>query len=150
MANKQIRLDPSQWIIDDKGMINFRYRVVTDDLNIRSATSQTYSIQAPQISEIFDSIQKNISAESIDETTTIRVNWTTSPQYDGIRYFVFVKTPTDTGLVYNKTITDSSFSYVVDNNDPNSSGTYTIAVTLPNTTKTVTNYTKLFELTTTL
>ena len=150
MANKKIKLDPSKWVIDESGMINFRYKVITDDLNVRSATSSTYSVQAPTINQIFPSIISNISTESIDETTTIRVTWTTSPQYDDMKYFVFVQRPSDSGFIYNKTISENSFSYVVDNNATGAAGTYKVAITLPNTTKTVTSYTKLFEVTTTL
>lgn len=150
MANKKIKLDPAQWIIDDNGLINFRYRVVTDDLNIKSAMSSVYSVQAPAISEIFESIIKNISTETVGETTVIRVTWTTKPQYTDMKYFVFVQTPADDGLIYNKTITENNFSYLVDNNAPDVEGTYKIAIALPSTTKTVTNFTKLFELTATL
>jgi hypothetical protein len=146
MANARVILDPSKWVIDENGKINFRYRIVTDDLNVRSATSAVYSVQAPTINEIFSSIVPSISSESIDGKTIVRAVWTTVPQYDGMKYFVFVKKPTDSALVYNKTITETSFSYVIDNDDPDAEGTYFIAVTLPNTTKTVTDFTNLFQL----
>ncbi len=135
MANKKIKLDPSKWIVDDNNMIHFRYRVVTDDLNLKSATSSTYSVEAP--ADIFTSVVSNISTEVIDETTVIRVTWTTVPQYTGMQYFVFIQTPADTAPIYNKTITDTTFSYVVDNNDPESTGDYVIVVTMPTTTKNI-------------
>lgn len=146
MANEKVILDPSQWVIDENGKINFRYRVVTDDLNVKSANSAIYSVQAPTINEIFSSIVPSISTESLNGKTIIRTVWTTVPQYDGMRYFVFVKRPSDPGLIYNKTITETSFSYVIDNEDSGVEGTYLVAITLPNTTKTVTDFTNLFQL----
>lgn len=137
MANKKIKIDPSKWILDDNSMIHFRYRVVTDDFNLRSATSSVYSIDASAVN-IFNSVVSNISTEVIGETTAIRVNWTTSPQYNDMKYFVFVQRPGDDAPIYNKTITDTSFSYIVDNNDPESTGSYTIVITLPTTTKNIT------------
>lgn len=137
MANKKIKIDPSKWILDDNSMIHFRYRVVTDDLNLRSATSSVYSIDASAVN-IFNSVVSNISTEVVDETTIIRVNWTTSPQYNDMKYFVFVQKPADDAPIYNKTITDTTFSYVIDNNDPESVGSYTIVITLPTTTKNIT------------
>lgn len=136
MANKKIKIDPSKWIIDDNNMIHFRYRIVTDDLNLRPATSSTYSIEVP--TSIFSTVVSNISTEVIDETTVIRVTWTTTPQYNNMQYFVFVQTPADDAPIYNKTITDTTFSYVIDNNDPESVGSYTIVVTVPTTTKSIT------------
>lgn len=146
MANERVILDPSQWVIDENGKINFRYRIITDDLNVRSANSAIYSVQAPTIGEIFSSIVPSISTESLDGKTIIRTVWTTVPQYDGMRYFVFVKKPSDPGLVYNKTITETSFSYVIDNDEPSAEGEYIVAITLPSTTKTVTDFTNLFQL----
>lgn len=148
MANKKIKLDPSKWIVDDNNFIHFRYRIVTDDLNIKSATSSVFSIEAP--SNIFDSIVSNISSETIGETTIIRVNWTTKPQYNGMQYFVFVQTPADDSPIYNKTISETTFSYVVDNNDPEAEGTYTIVITLPSTTKAITALNTLVTKTVTL
>ena len=151
MANKKIKLDPSKWIVDENNMLHFRYRVVTDDLNLRSATSSTYSIEMPPITpNIFSSIISNILTESIDETTIIRANWTTAPQYNDMKYFVFVQTPADDAPIYNKTITESTFAYIVDNNDPESTGDYTIVVTLPTTNKTINANTTLFTKTVTV
>jgi hypothetical protein len=151
MANKKIKLDPSKWVIDENNMINFRYRIVTDDLNIKSASSSVYSIEAPALlNDVFSSIVSNISSESIQETTRITVNWTTKPQYDGMRYFIYVQTPDDAAPVYNKTITETSFSYVVDNNDPASEGEYVITVTLPSTKKVVNTHATLFSKTITI
>lgn len=144
MANGKIIIDPSKWIIDENNKINFRYRIITDDFNIRSATSPTYSVDAPPINEIFTTIKSAITSESVGTSTTIRVDWTVEPEYTDMKYFVYLQTPVDMAPVYNKTVSDTSFTYVVNNSDPNSSGTYVVVVTMPTTTKNISTYTTLF------
>lgn len=151
MANKKIKLDPSQWIVDDNNMVHFRYKVITDDRNLKSATSPIYSIEIPPVVPgVFSSVVSNIASETVGETTIIKVTWTTKPQYTNIKYFVFVKTPSDTEPIYNKTITENTFSYVVDNNDTASEGEYQIYVTLPTTTKKINTFVTIFSKTLTI
>lgn len=145
MANGKIIIDPSKWVIDDNGKINFRYNIITDDFNIKSATSPIYSIAAPAISEIFTTIKATISSEAVGTSTTIKTNWTLEPEYDGMKYFVFLQKPTDTEPIYNKTVSDTSFTYVADNTDPNADGTYKVVITMPSINKKITSYSKIFE-----
>lgn len=144
MANGKIIIDPSKWIIDENNKINFRYKIITDDFNIRSATSPTYSVTAPAINEIFTTIKSTIVSEAVGASTTIKVNWTVEPEYTDMKYFVYLQTPADTAPIYNKTVSDTSFTYVINNADPNADGTYVVVVTMPTTTKKVTTYTTLF------
>lgn len=142
MDNRKLVIEPSQWIIDDNGKINFRYKIITDDLNIKSATSPTYSIAAPAINQIFSEIKHSIVAETSGTNKLIRLNWTLEPTYNNLKYFIFIKRPSDTAAIYNKTISEASFSYIT---AAANTGTYQFTVTLPSTTKTVTNYVKLFD-----
>ena len=138
MSNKKIILNPASWILDPDNRISFRYRLLTDDFNIRSAHSPIYSIDAPTLIDsegngIFVDVDYVATKETVGGTTAIRLSWATSPQYDGMRYFVFLNDE------YLQTTSFSSFTHVV-----SSAGTYTFKISLPNTTKTPLANTVLF------
>lgn len=142
MANKKIVLDPSSWILDEDNNINFRYRILSDDFNVRSAFSPTYFVPAPTVlgpGGIFESIDYAATTEVFGGTTSIRLAWTTSPNYDNMKYFVFLNGE------YLQTITGSSFSYAA-----SAAGNYDFIVTVPNTTKTPLANTILFSTTVTI
>ena len=136
MANSKVVLDPSMWVIDTGGIVSFRYRVITDDLNIRSAKSPTYSIVVPAAPSLFSSITGGISAETVGtDTKDIRLSWSLEPDYDNLTYFVFVKRPGATAFEYYKTITDNASSFLIDTSDSNNFGTYEFKVSLPTVDK---------------
>jgi hypothetical protein len=141
MANRRILLDPSKWVVNEDHKVTLRYRVVTNDLNVRSAYSPSYKITVPDIDDIFNEINYTLTTESIDDSTVIRVNWTTIPVYDNFTYYVFLKKPTDADYVFVKSTRESSFSYVLPNNG---SGVYSIAVTMPTVTNTALTNARLF------
>lgn len=138
VANSKVLIDPSLWVIDDGGIVSFRYRIVTNDFNIRSAKSPTYSIKVPPATEIFTSITGGIFAENVGtDIKDIRLSWSVSPDYDNLSYYVFVKKPNATAFEYYKTITDNASSYLVDVSDTNNFGTYEFKVSLPTVDKKV-------------
>ncbi len=141
MANRRILLDPSKWVVNEDQKVTLRYRVVTNDLNVRSAFSPVYRVQVPDIDEIFNDIDYALTTESVGDSTVIRVTWTTAPVYDNFTYYVFLKKPTDTDYVFIKSTQESSFSYVIPNNG---SGIYSIAVTMPTVTNTALTNARLF------
>lgn len=142
MANKKVVVSPASWILDEDNNINLRYRILTDDFNIRSAFSPTYSIEAPVVvgpGGIFESVSHAATTEVDSGTTSIRLVWTTSPQYDGMQYYVFLNGE------YLQTTSSSSLSYAT-----STSGSYEFVVTVPNTTKTPLTNTVLFSTTVTI
>jgi hypothetical protein len=146
MANKKIILDPSQWILNANNEVAFRYRVITDDLNIRSAFSPVYSVQVPAIEDIM-TVSSTISVDTVGSDKVMRLVWSTTPQYEGMQYYVFLKKPSDTDYVFLKSTSETSFAFIA----PNSAiGQYNFIVTLPNTTKTPLTNTIVFSKTTTI
>jgi hypothetical protein len=141
MANRKILLDPSKWVVDQDQKVALRYRVVTNDLNVRSAFSPMYRVQVPEITEIFDNVTYAITTESVVDNTIIRVAWTTAPVYNNFVYYVFLKRPTDSDYIFVKSTQEASFSYVIPNNG---SGVYSIAVTMPTVTNTALTNARLF------
>lgn len=142
MANKKIILDPSSWILDADNNINFRYRILTDDFNVRSAFSPTYFVPAPTVlgsGGIFESVDYTATTEVFGGTTSIRLVWTTAPKYDDMKYFIFLNGE------YLQTIVGGSFSYAT-----SVAGDYEFVVTVPNTTKTPLANTILFSTTVTI
>lgn len=144
MSNRKIILNPANWILDADNKVSFRYRVLTDDFNIRSAYSPTYSVEVPQLIDpagngIFTDVDYVLTKEVSGPNTLIRLSWTTSPQYDNMGYFIFLNDQ------YLQTSRFAAFSYVA-----TSTGTYTFKISLPNTTKTPLANTVLFTATTTV
>lgn len=138
MSNKKIVLNPASWILDPDNRISFRYRLLTDDFNIRSAHSPIYLVDAPALIDaggagIFTEVDYIATTETVGGSTAIRLSWTTSPQYEGMRYFVFLNDE------YLQTTPFASFTHVV-----STSGTYTFKISLLNTTKTPLANTVLF------
>lgn len=141
MSNRKIVLNPASWVLDENNKVSFRYRILTDDFNIRSAHSPIYSIDAPQLIDaggdgIFTSVDYVATKEVSGPNTLIRLSWSTTPQYDGMRYFVFLNDE------YVRAINVPSFSYVA-----TTAGSYTFKISLPNTTKTPLTNTILFSAT---
>lgn len=144
MSNKKIVLNPASWILDPNNNISFRYRLITDDFNVRSAHSPIYSIEAPALIDaggegIFTSVDYVATKETVNGNTAIRLSWTTSPQYEGMRYFVFLDDE------YLQTTPFASFTHVV-----SAAGSYTFKISLLNTTKTPLANTVLFSATVTV
>jgi len=136
VSNNKVILDPSSWVIDENNKINLRYRILTDDLNIRSAFSPTYSIDAPAIlgpEGVFTQVDRTITSETSGGTTTIRLAWTTSPQYNNMKYFVFLNDE------YLQTTNVSLFNY-----STTVSGTYNFTVQFPTTKKAILTNAVLF------
>jgi hypothetical protein len=133
MANRKILLDPSKWVVDEDQKVALRYRIVTNDLNVRSAFSPMYRVQVPAINEVFSNVTYAITTESVVDNTVIRVVWTTAPVYENFVYYVFLQGPGDSDYNFIKSTQETSFSYVVPNNV---SGVYSIAVTMPTVTNT--------------
>ncbi len=147
MANRKILLDPSKWVVDEDNRISLRYRVVTNDLNVRSAFSPVYRIAVPAKEDVFSSINNAITKTVVGSNTSINVSWTTSPVYDNFVYYVFLQKPNESGYTFIKSTQDSSFSYVVPSSE---TGSYSIAISIPTTTKTVLENALLFVATTTI
>jgi hypothetical protein len=149
MANKKIILDPSRWVLDPDNNVTIRYRIVTDDFNVRSAFSPPYSIEAPALNEIF-SFPVNYVASSTTSGASIimRIDWSITPQYDDIKYFMFLQSPADSEPAYLQTVTGNTFSYVLPNTTP--TGDYVFTLTLPTTTKTALSNAELFSATITI
>lgn len=145
MANRKILLNPSKWVVDPDHKMGIRYRVVTNDFNVRSAFSPMYKVQLPSIEEVFSDVDYAIATESVDDTTVVRVDWTVTPSYDNLLYYVFIKKPGDSDFVFLKSTQTASFAYVLPNNG---AGTYSIAVTIPTTTNTALTNARLFVATT--
>lgn len=147
MSNKKIIIDPSLWILNPDNYISFRYRILTDDFNIRSAHSIPYSIEAPPLisSEggegIFTDVEYIANTETSNGSTAIRLSWTTTPQYDNMNYFIFIDN------TYIQSVPFPSFTYVVPESLVPESTSYNFKVTIPNTTKTPQENTLLFETT---
>lgn len=146
MANKKIILDPSQWILNANNEVALRYRVVTDDLNVRSAFSPVYSVQVPAIQDIM-TVSSAITVETVGSDKVMRLVWSTVPQYEGMQYFVFLKRPSDSDYKFLKSTSETSFAFIA----PSSAvGQYSFTVTLPNTTKTPLTNTVVFSKTATI
>lgn len=153
MANQKIVIGPSNWVLDADNKVHVRYRIITDDLSLRSAMSPTYDIQVPALSEIFDPLPINytISSSTSGSSKVISLSWTPTrklgsngqeyPAYDNLSYFLFVTEPGQSSK-YVQTVFSNSFAYVVPST---STGTYEFAVSLPNTTKTPLTNTVLFS-----
>lgn len=141
MANRKILVDPSRWVVDSDHKMGIRYRIVTNDLNVRSAFSPMYKVQLPPINEIFSDIDYAVVAESVDDNTVIRVDWSTTPSYDNIVYYIFLQKPGESGFTFLKSTQTTSFAYVLPTNVP---GNYNIAVTIPTTTNTALTNARLF------
>lgn len=133
MANRRILLDPSKWVVDADHKVNLRYRVVTNDLNVRSAFSPVYSVQVPDKDDIFSSVIGAAVSEVADENVVIRLSWSTTPVYNNFNYYIFLKKPGETSYSFIKSTQTTSFSYVV---PTSAEGTYDFIVSMPTTTKT--------------
>ena len=133
MANRRILLDPSKWVVDKDQKVSLRYRVVTNDLNVRSSFSPVYRIQVPDVEDIFSSIKGLVVKETKGGDTIINVTWSTVPVYNNFNYYIFLKGPSDTDYNFIKSTQTTSFSYVVENSQ---SGDYSFIVSMPTITKT--------------
>lgn len=149
MANKKIILDPSRWVLDPDNKVTLRYRIVTDDFNVRSAFSPPYSIEAPALDEVFSFPVNYVASSSTSGSSVImRIDWSITPQYDNIRYFMFLQGPSDSDPAYLQTVTGNTFSYVLPNTA--TAGDYVFTLTLPTTTKTALLNAQLFSATITI
>lgn len=149
MANKKLILDPSRWILDEDNNVTLRYRVVTDDFNVRSAFSPAYSIEAPALSAVFNFPIDYVATSATSGSSIImRVDWSITPQYDNLNYFIFLTRPGETSPSYLQTVSGSTFSYVLPNTA--TTGDYIFTVTLPTTTKTALSNAELFSATITI
>jgi hypothetical protein len=134
MANRKILLDPSKWVVDQDQKVTLRYRVVTNDLNVRSAFSPVYRIQVPDADEIFDTITNAVTKTVSGDNTVINLTWSTSPVYNNFIYYIFLKKPGESAYSFIKSTETTSFSYVV---PTSATGEYSFVVSMPTTTKTV-------------
>jgi hypothetical protein len=134
MANRKILLDPSKWVVDEDHKMSIRYRVVTNDLNVRSAFSPVYRVSLPPITDLFENVSYAVT-KGDDSVSPVVVNldWNTEPVYNNISYYLFVKKPGDSDYSFVRSTTTPSFSYVVPLSEV---GIHNIAVTIPTTTKT--------------
>lgn len=133
MANRKVLLDPSKWVVDGDHKVSLRYRVVTNDLNIRSAFSPVYRIQVPEKTDIFSSVVGAATTEVVDDNVIVRLSWSTAPVYNNFNYYIFLKKPGESDYSFIKSTQNTSFSYVVTTDDV---GTYDFIVSMPTTTKT--------------
>lgn len=133
MANRKVLLDPSKWVVDGDHKVSLRYRVVTNDLNIRSAFSPVYRIQVPEKADIFSSVVGAATAEVVEDNVIVRLSWSTAPVYNNFNYYIFLKKPGESDYTFIKSTQNTSFSYVVTTEDV---GTYDFIVSMPTTTKT--------------
>lgn len=144
MANKKLILDPSKWILDADNKVTLRYRIVTDDFNVRSAFSPPYAIEVPALSDVFSLPVDYVATSSTSGSSIImRIDWSISPNYDNIQYFMFLQRPGSSTTEYLQTVSGNTFSYVLPNTAP--SGDYTFILTLPTTTKTALSNAQLFS-----
>ena len=149
MANKKLILDPSRWILDADNNVTLRYRIVTDDFNVRSAFSPAYSVEVPALNTIFNFPVDYVATSSASGSSIImRIDWSLTPQYDNLNYFVFLTRPGETSATYLQTITGNTFSYVLPNTA--TTGNYVFTITLPTTTKTALSNAELFSATITI
>lgn len=133
MANRKVLLDPSKWVVDGDHKVSLRYRVVTNDFNIRSAFSPVYRIQVPEKADIFSSVVGAATTEVVDDNVIVRLSWSTAPVYNNFNYYIFLKKPGESDYSFIKSTQNTSFSYVVTTDDV---GTYDFIVSMPTTTKT--------------
>ena len=149
MANKKLILDPSKWILDADNNVTLRYRIVTDDFNVRSAFSPPYSIEVPELNTIFNFPINYVATSATSGSSIImRIDWSITPQYDNLNYFIFLTAPGESSPTYLQSLTGNTFSYVVPNTA--TSGDYVFTVTLPTTTKTALSNAQLFTATITI
>lgn len=149
MANKKIILDPSRWILDEDNKVTLRYRIVTDDFNVRSAFSPPYAIEVPALSDVFNfPIDYVASSTTSGSSIIMRIDWSISPNYDGIKYFMFLQQPGASSAQYLQTVTGNTFSYVLPNTA--ATGNYVFSLALPTTTKTALSNAELFSATITI
>lgn len=149
MANKKLVLDPSRWILDADNNVTLRYRVVTDDFNVRSAFSPAYSVEVPALNTIFNFPIDYVATSSASGSSIImRIDWSITPQYDNLNYFVFLTRPGETVPTYLQTLSGNTFSYVVPSTA--TAGDYVFTITLPTTTKTALSNAELFSATITI
>ena len=141
MANRRILLDPSRWVVNEDQKVTLRYRVVTNDLNVRSAYSPSYKITVPDIEDIFTSVTGAAAKTTSGSNTIINVTWSTSPVYNNFNYYVFLKGPGDADYSFIKSTQTTSFSYVTPTANV---GQYDFIVTMPTTTKTPLENARLF------
>lgn len=136
MANSKVILPPSEWVIDEGGIVTIRYRVLTNDFNIRSAISPAYSIEVPDAEDIFTSITPAIASDSLSgNIANIRLSWSLVPAYDNIKFFVFVKRPSASSFEFYKSVSENGCIYVVDKSITANLGTYEFIVSLPTVNK---------------
>jgi hypothetical protein len=141
MANRRILLDPSKWVVNEDHKVSLRYRVVTNDLNVRSAYSPVYKVQVPEIEDIFSSITGLASKTVSGSNTVINVTWTTAPVYNNFNYYIFIKKPGETSYSFVKSTQTTSFAYVAPNTQV---GQYDFIISMPTTTKTPLENARLF------
>lgn len=133
MANRRILLDPSKWVVDENQKVSLRYRIVTNDLNVRSSFSPVYRIQVPDVEDIFSNVTGLAIKETVGANTVINLTWSTTPVYNNFNYYIFIKKPGDTDYSFVKSTQTTSFSYVVASSQ---TGQYDFIVSMPTTTKT--------------
>jgi hypothetical protein len=134
VANSKVVIDPSKWIVDEDHSVSFRYRIMTNDLNVRSAFSPVYRVELPPITEMFSDVRYTVTPDTSNVSTVlVRLDWATVPVYDNFTYYVLVKKPGESDYSFVKSTTTTSFSYVVPSSEV---GIHNIAVTIPTTTKT--------------
>jgi hypothetical protein len=147
MANRKIVLDPSKWIVDEDHKVGLRYRIVTNDLNVRSAFSPLYRVSVPSKEDLFSAVSGSSGTSSSNGSTSITVSWTTEPIYNNFNYYIFVKKPGETDYSFVKSTQDTSFSFVTPSANV---GEYSILVSMPTTTKQVLTNATLFVATQTI
>jgi hypothetical protein len=148
MANGRILLGPASWVVNEDHEVSFRYRVVTNDLNVRSAFSPTYVVAVPAIAEIFNTIDYGISSRAIGSQNLVDIVWSLLPRYDNMPYYVFIKAPGATDFSYLKLTYETSFSHILPASSP--AGVYSFTVTMPTTGKTALANAILFSATITI
>jgi hypothetical protein len=148
MANGRITLSPASWVVNEDHEVSFRYRIVTNDLNVRSAFSPTYVVAVPAISEIFNTISSGISSRLVGSQNLVDIVWSLSPRYDSMPYYVFIKAPGALEPSYLKVTYETSFSHILPASSP--TGSYEFTVTIPTTSRTVLANAIIFSATVTI
>lgn len=141
MANRRILLDPSKWVVNEDHKVTLRYRVVTNDLNVRSAYSPSYKITVPDIDDIFSSKTGAAVKTTSGSNTIITLTWTTTPVYDSFNYYIFLKKPGESDYSFVKSTQTTSFAFITPTTNV---GQYDFIVTMPTTTKTPLQNARLF------